>query len=226
MGILARFTDIISANINALLDKAEDPNKMIDQYLRKMTSDLMDVKRETAAVMAEESRTKRLQEENEKEVAKYRELAKKALLAQNEEDARVFLTKKQELETVGAGLQMAAAVAHENAVKMRQMHDKLVQDINTLNARSQSIKAKNAVAKTQERVTKMSAGGNAEGAMSAIDRMEDRVNRRLDEANSRTDLDLMPIDETQALEMKYKVREIDVSVNNELAELKAEMGLV
>ncbi|HBS94021.1 MAG TPA: phage shock protein A, partial [Firmicutes bacterium] len=83
MGILSRFTDIISANINALLDKAEDPAKMVDQYLRKMTDDLAEVKRETAGVMAEESRTKRLMDENNKEVAKYEDLAKKALLAGN-----------------------------------------------------------------------------------------------------------------------------------------------
>ncbi|MBQ5474171.1 MAG: PspA/IM30 family protein, partial [Lachnospiraceae bacterium] len=52
MGILTRFKDIMSANINSLLDKAEDPEKMIDQYLRNMESDLGKVKSETAAVMA------------------------------------------------------------------------------------------------------------------------------------------------------------------------------
>ena len=44
MSILSRFNDIIKANINALLDKAEDPAKMIDQYLREMTDDLAEVK--------------------------------------------------------------------------------------------------------------------------------------------------------------------------------------
>ena len=120
MGILSRFSDIISANINALLDKAEDPAKMVDHYLRKMTEDLAAVKRETAGVMAEESRTKRLVEENSKEISKYEELAKKALLAGNEDDARVFLTKKQEYEVLGASLETAYAAAHENAIKMRQ----------------------------------------------------------------------------------------------------------
>ena len=60
MGILSRFGDIISANINDLLDKAEDPAKMVDQYLRDMMEDLAEVKQEAAGVMAEESRTKRL----------------------------------------------------------------------------------------------------------------------------------------------------------------------
>lgn len=226
MGILSRFTDIVSANINALLDKAEDPGKMIDQYLRNMTNDLAEVKKETAGVMAEESRTKRLTDENAKEVAKYTELAKKALMAGSEDDARVFLTKKQELESVGAGLQMSYAVAHENAVKMREMHDKLVRDINTLNTRRQTIKAKEAVAKTQDRVNKLGASaGKVEGAIGAFDRMEDKVNRRLDEANARAELDSQPVDAAQALEEKYKNTDTDESVNSELAALKAQLGI-
>ena len=56
MSMLSRFADILGANINALLDKAEDPAKMIDQYLVKARKDLADVKQETAAVMAEEIR--------------------------------------------------------------------------------------------------------------------------------------------------------------------------
>ena len=58
-GILSRFKDIMSSNINALLDKVEDPMKMIDQYLRNLESDLDKVKAETAAVMAEETKSKR-----------------------------------------------------------------------------------------------------------------------------------------------------------------------
>ncbi|MCL2707711.1 MAG: PspA/IM30 family protein [Defluviitaleaceae bacterium] len=226
MGILSRFNDIISSNVNALLDKAENPSKMVDQYLRKMANDLASVKKETAGVMAEESRTKRLVDENEKEVAKYAELAKKALMAQNEEDAKVFLTKKQSLEATGAGLQMSYAVAHENAIKMRQLHDKLVKDINALNARRQTIKAKDAVAKTQEKVNKLGASaGKSEGAISAFDRMEEKVNRKLDEATARAELDSQPIDEAQALEEKYKGVDVDASVSDELAALKAQLGI-
>ena len=59
MGIIQRFTDIMSANINALLDRAEDPAKMIDQYLRNLQEDLANVKEETATVMAEEKRAAR-----------------------------------------------------------------------------------------------------------------------------------------------------------------------
>ena len=52
MGIIARFRDIMAANINALLDKAEDPEKMIDQLMRNLASDLAEVKEETAGIIA------------------------------------------------------------------------------------------------------------------------------------------------------------------------------
>lgn len=226
MGILARFTDIISSNINALLDKAEDPAKMVDQYLRKMTDDLAEVKKETAGVMAEESRTKRLVDENDKEEAKYEDLAKKALLAGEEDDARVFLAKKQELENLGASLETAYAAAHENAIKMRQLHDKLVKDINTLNSRRQAIKAKVSVAKTQDRINKMGASADKlEGSMGAFQRMEAKADKMLDQANAMSELDSQPVDEAQALEEKYKAADVNASVEDELAAMKKKLGL-
>ena len=226
MGILSRFGDIISANINDLLDKAEDPAKMVDQYLRDMMEDLAEVKQEAAGVMAEESRTKRLVDENAKEVSRYQELAKRALLAGNEDDARVLLSKKQELENTGASLQTAYAAAHENAVRMRQLHDKLVADISSLNTRKAAIKAKVAVAKTQEKVNQIGASGEkAKAAMSAFDRMEQKADRMLDEANAMAELNTEPVDEAKALEAKYNAAGTDASVDDELEKMKKELGL-
>ncbi len=200
MGIIARFRDIMSANINALLDKCEDPAKMIDQYMRDMLENLAEVKRSTAGVMAEETRSKRLVDENKAEAAKYTELAKKALVAGNEGDARVFIAKKQEIENIGTGLEAAYQAAHENAVKMRQMHDKLVSDIETLKARREMIKAKVTVAKTQDTLNKFgSAAEKTQGAISAFDRMEEKAAKMLDQANAMAELNKEPVDEAKAL---------------------------
>ena len=224
MGILSRFTDIISANVNALLDKAEDPAKMIDQYLRKMTEDLAEVKKETAAVMAEETRVKRMLDENQAEVQKYTDLAKKALTGGNEEDAKVFIEKKQKLETQGANIQKTYNVAHENATKMRQMHDKLTSDIQELNARRDNVKAKVAVANTQETINKYSSyQDKSQGAMSAFDRMEDKADRMLDEANATAELNTAPVDEAENLEEKYSSNA--ASVDEELNAMKKELGI-
>ena len=133
MGMLDRFTDIIKANINDLLDKAEDPAKMIDQYLRDLTEILAEVKRETAGVMAEEARTKRLVDDNAAEAAKYDELARKALSAGSEDDARTFLAKKQQLEAKAAGLQATYDAAHENAAN--ELNQQPVDDAAALEAK-------------------------------------------------------------------------------------------
>ena len=216
MGMLDRFTDIIKANVNDLLDRAEDPSKMVDQYLRDLTESLAEVKQETAGVMAEEARTERQVKENEADISKYDGLARAALEAGNEDDA---LTK-------GEGLRAAAEAAHENATKMREMHDKLVGDIEQLKSRREAIKAKVAVAKTQDKVNKMSsAGDRAAGAMSAFDRMEAKADEMLDRSNAMSELSSEPADAAAELEKKYADSASTAAVDAELARLKEEMGL-
>ena len=225
MGILSRFTNIMSSNINALLDRAENPEKMIDQTLRNLAGDLASVKKETAAVMAEETRTRRASEANIAEVKKNMELARKALAAGNEDHARVFLNKKNELEAEGVTLHKLAEAAQENAVQMRQMHDKLVKDINSLQSRKATIKSNIAVAKAKERVNKMGdAGSKAEGALQAFNRFEQQAQERLDRAQSLAALNEVPRDEAQSLADLYRTGG-GAALDDELASLKAEMGL-
>ena len=161
MSILSRFADIISANINALLEKAEDPAKMIDQYLIKAKEDLAQVKQETAGVMAEETRCKRLMDDAQEAVDKYESLAKKALAAGNEGDARQLIAKKQELEKTLIAATNNYSVAKANADKMRQLYEKLSQDVATLQARRSNIKATVAVAKTQARINEATAAAES-----------------------------------------------------------------
>ena len=224
--ILDRFSTIIKSNINALLDKAEDPGKMIDQYLLDLRENLAEVKRETAGVMAEENRCRRMFEENQRDVAKYEDLAKRALSAGNEGDAKVFLAKKLELDTKGGDLEKVYQTAKENADKMRQMHDKLVSDINSLEARKAAIKAKVAVAKTQEKVNEITSGAEkASGTIEAFERMEAKADQMLDQANAMTELNQKQNDNAESLADKYEKAGSTAEVDDALAKLKEEMGL-
>ncbi len=223
MSILSRFTDIVSANINALLDRAEDPAKMVDQYLRNAMEDFAEVKKETAAVMAEANRCKRLVDEATAEADKYDGLARKALTAGNEDDARVFITKKQEISGRLADLLPAYETANANAEKMRQMHDKLRDDIENLRARKNSIKATMAVAQTQERVNKAAAAmSGTHGSIAAFERMEEKANAMLDRASAAAELEAGAGDEAAELAKKYESG--SVSVDEELARMKQELG--
>jgi len=226
MGIISRFRDIMAANINALLDKAEDPEKMIDQTMRNLTKDLGEVKQETAAVMADEQRCKRELEECNKEIAKMQSYAEKALLAGNEADAMKFLEQKNTLTAKQTSLQQTYDVAAANAMKMRQMHDKLVNDINELDARRDAIKAKIKVAKTQQRLNKLnSTMTDSSSSISAFERMEAKANSMLDQANAMSELNLSTEESgVDSLAAKYDAAP-DAVVKSELEALKAKMGL-
>ena len=224
MGVLTRFKDIMASNINALLDKCEDPEKMIDQYLRNAESDLGKVKAETAAVMAEETRAKRALDECVQEAQKMQTYAMKAVEAGNDDDARQFLMKKKQLEEKKVSLQQAYDLAAANAAKMRQMHDKLVSDIQELNAKRDALKAKLAVAKTQEKMNKLASKiGDAGSSISDFEKLEAKIDKRLDEANAMAELNAGSDNSIDALAAKYDTVQTS-GVEDELAALKASMG--
>lgn len=227
--IITRFKDIMSSNINALLDKVEDPQKMIDQYLRNLESDLGKVKAETAAVMAEETRSKRELNECTDSINKMQNYAEKALLAGNEADARVFLEKKEELSKKLVSIQQTYDIAKENSTKMRSMHDKLVKDIGELNTRRNELKAKMAIAQTQEKLNKIGSSVNgAMGNMSKFDEMEAKINKRLDTANAMAELNSSNQGENiDDLMAKYDEpgNSSSSEVDDEIAKLKAKLGL-
>lgn len=227
MGILSRFKDIMASNINSLLDKCEDPEKMIDQYMRNLESDLGKVKAETASVMADETRSKRELDECNAQIQKMQTYAEKALTAGNENDARTFLEKKQQLLNTQASLQQTYTAAAENAMKMRQMHDKLVKDMQSLETRRDAIKAKVKVAKAQERINMIgSSMTGAQGNMDAFGRMEAKANKMLDEANAMSELnESQEQNNVDDLAAKYDAESSNPAVDDELAALKAKMGL-
>lgn len=167
-------------------------------------------KEETAGVMAEEKRCQRLVDDNEAEAKRMEDLA-----------------KKQQLEANGEELKKAAVAAHANANadKMRQMRDKFVSDIEQLKARRESIKAKSTVAKTQTMVNELASGTDkAAGAIDVFNRMEAKVDKQLDTAKSLAELNEKP-DDVETLEAKYAGIADSAAVDEELAKLKAEMGL-
>lgn len=182
MGILSRFRDIMASNVNALLDKAEDPEKTIDQYMRSLHQDLGKVKAETASVLADEGRARRALDECNAEIRKLQRYAEKSVEAGKEEDALKFLERKAALAGKQGELQTAYELASANAAKMKQMQDKLISDIGRLEARHAELKGKLAA-------VKMNSGGSSLGDVnSSFDALEEKANRALDEAMALAEL--------------------------------------
>lgn len=223
-GVLSRFKTIMEANINALLDKAEDPVKMADQLARDLEKDLGEVKAETVSVMAEEKRAKRAYDEGVAEVEKLQRYAEKAVLAGNDADAKVFLSEKAakaaNLESLKGAWDLAAA----NAAKMREMHDKLTEQLKQVEDRKAAIRAKAAMVKSQQKANEIKSdlGGSS---LAAFDALEEKLNRKLDEAEAAAELNTKK-DDMADLMAKYDddATVQDSGVEDELAVLKAKLG--
>lgn len=223
-GILSRFKTIMEANINALLDKAEDPVKMADQLARDLEKDLGEVKAETVSVMAEEKRAKRAYDEGVAEVEKLQRYAEKAVLAGNDADAKVFLSEKAakaaNLESLKGAWDLAAA----NAAKMREMHDKLTEQLKQVEDRKAAIRAKAAMVKSQQKANEIKSdlGGSS---LAAFDALEEKLNRKLDEAEAAAELNTKK-DDMADLMAKYDddATVQDSGVEDELAALKEKLG--
>ena len=228
MSILKRFKTIMAANVNSLLDKAEDPEKMVDQYLRDMKSDLEKVKEETASVMASAEKARRDLAETDEEIAKMQAFAEKALVLGEENDARQFLAKKAELLKTREVKQSLFDSASANAQKMREMHDKLVKDIATLNDRKDAIKTKVAAAKAQEHINEINekiSDIDITDGLSALGRMEEKADHMLDVANAKAELDKTQKEEKTTSELAKKYEENTEEIDAELAALKAKLSL-
>lgn len=227
MGVITRFKDIMAANFNALLDRCEDPEKMIDQYLRNLEQDFAKVKAETASIMAEEKSAKRKLDDCESEISKMAEYARKAVAAGNDNEARQFLEKKSELTQKQEILVKNYEMACDNSAKMRQMHDKLEADISDLKSRREMLKAKVKVAETQKKMSGIGSGlESAGGNLAAFDRMEEKVNKMLDEADAMNELNGQPAKDSAAeLARKYDADNKKAAIDDELAALKSQMGL-
>ncbi len=226
MGVLTRFKDIMAANINALLDKAEDPQKMIDQYLRDLEEDMAKVRSETASMMAAERAAKRELDECSEEMEKMTDYAKRAVAAGNDEEAKQFLQKKSNLASRQTALQQKYDISVENSAKMNEMHDKLESDISSLKSRRDTLKARAQVAETQAKINKVGSSANDAGAaMAAFDKMEDKLNRMLDEQDAMVELSNTADDPTEDLVKKYEADERASDIDKELAALKTEMGV-
>ena len=222
-GILNRFKTIMEANINALLDKAEDPVKMARQLEHNLEDDLAATKAETASVMAEVKRAQRAYDECAEMVEKLQKYAEAAIMKGNDADAKAFLTEKAEKAAALDNLAKSLEVAKGNADKMRQVHDKLEEQLRQISERKAAIRAKAAMAQAKERSAELGKSiGSANNSFAAFDRLEEQLDRRLDEAEAMEELNSQKTG-VEDLMAKYDTPET-TAVDDELAALKAKLG--
>ena len=221
---LGRIPKILEANLNALIDKAEDPEKMIDQLLVDYKRDLVNVKRDTVEVMANLEIAKKKLDECDAAIAKKNTAAMNALKQGNEADARVIIASKQELEVTRLSLAQNYDVCKKNADMMKAGYNKLVQNIDNLEQRKEAAKAKLALARAQEQINKTASSVNMSKYTDSFAKYEEKADRALARANASAELD-MNFETGESLTDKYASAGNDTAVEDELAALKASLGM-
>jgi len=215
MGFFSRIKTLIEVK-NA---KPQEASQSLETYLIKLMDYFTEVKKEALRMTALENQAKQSVQENLQATQQYQNLAQKALQAGNEGDAKAFIGKKQMLESEQANLMNAYTAARENASKMRQLHDELVDKIEDLKARYRWMHSTTTLAETQERMNQFS-GSSAENIRMQEDlaQMEAKAIRMLDEANAMAELNRSHADSLHQLASKYDVP--SSSIEDELQKMK------
>ncbi len=222
-GILGRFKDIMESNIHALLDKCEDPEKMLDQTLRKAKEDLAEVKQATAEVMANAKAAQRDYDAALKRVNDEHQFAANALRAGDEATAQKFLDSEARLRTgVLEPAEKTLKTAREHEQQMKNMHNKLCDDIDFMQQQLSTIKGTMKVAKATETVNR--AKGTRRDSAATFQSYSDKAQRMLDEAQAKADLAAGPKDSMDALREKY-ASPAGGGSSAAMDALKAELGM-
>jgi phage shock protein A len=218
MSIFGRIRDILSANINAMLDSAEDPEKMADEYIRQLTAEEYEVKTSVASAMADASRLNRLEAQYGAETESWDQKAMKALSAGDEALAKAALARKVNASKLYDEYKKQSDAQESQVEQLQQALIQLQTRIGETRAKRDLIVAKKNRAATQEAIQRTVRGISNVSAIDKLDQLEDKVDRRLDQAEAMTKLD------GDTLDNKFRDLEKETEVDEALADLKRRMG--
>jgi len=218
MAMFKRIRDITAASVNDMLDKAEDPVKMINQFLRDMEEDISDAEVSVAKQIAMEKRFHEQRDEALALVAKRQEQAEKAIELGNEELARKALQDKKDqqerADTFSHEYDKAKAMSDDLRHKLDQMKD----EFGKMKGRREMLVARADSAKVEKNINRAMGSFNSDSASRGFARMEEKVAQMEAEAEASGELR----GSHKSLDDEFKT--LDSGVEDELAALKAKMA--
>jgi phage shock protein A len=218
MSIFDRISDLLSANINAMLDKAEDPEKMADEYLRQLNNEMYEAKTSVAAAMADAMKLNNRESQYTAETEQWAGKAEAALRAGDENLAKAALSRKVQSGKLAEQYRQQSDAQDEQVNQLQQALVQLETRIVETKSKKEMIVAKKNRAQTQEAIQRTVRGLGNITAMDKLDQLEEKVDDRLARADAMAKL------EQGTLENKFRDLEQNQEVDNELAELKRKLG--
>ena len=224
MGIFSRLAQLIKSNLNDLISKSEDPEKMLNQVVIEMNNQLIEAKKQVAASIADEKRLAKQGEQEQANAAEWERRAMMALKAGNEELAKEALTRKKEHDALAITFkeqwdkQKAAVEQLKRALRM--LNDKIEEakrKKNVLIARKKRAEAQKAIQETMSGLRDQSAFETFERMSGKIDQME---------AEAEAAGEIQEEYSGDVLASRFQTLEKTAGAEEDLVALKRKMGLL
>lgn len=215
-GIFSRISDIFKANINDLLEKAEDPEKMIKQIVIEMEEAVNKATTAVGAAIANEKQLERQYNEKKRLGEEWQGKALQAVNAGRDDLAKQALQKKNIFVKAQSDLDKPMQEAHNAAITLRAQLEQLKSKLDEARARQSTLIARHQAAVAKKQIAQ-SLSGIGDGAFVNFEKYEQKVLKAESEADAFSEL----AGESTSLEDEFKKLESSGAVDDELAQLKA-----
>ena len=218
MGLFDRLSRVVRANLNDMVSKAEDPEKMLEQAVSDMQEDLVQVRQAVARAIAEQRQTEQKYSKDQSEANKWEQRAKLALSKGDETLAREALKRKKDCTETAAILKNQLDQQTVQVDSLRKNLIALESKISEAKTKKNMLVARSRAAKANEQIQKTLGSINTSSSVDAFERMEEKVMQL--EASSQAIGEITGSD----MERQFAALESGSDVEDELALLKAQMS--
>ncbi|WP_434931553.1 phage shock protein PspA [Shewanella sp. HL-SH8] len=217
MGIFSRFADIVNSNISAILDKAEDPEKMVRLIIQEMEDTVVEVRSTSAKVLAEKKELLRRISRVQEQVQDWEDKAELAISKDREDLAKAALVEKQKTAGLLATLEAELKVVEEHIARLKDEVAQLQDKLTDARARQKTIIMRKQTATSRLEVKKQLDSSKIDDAMMKFEQYERRVE------GLEAQVDAYDLGKKSTLDDEFAALKAEDSVNDELAALKAKM---
>ena len=220
MGIFSRMNDIINSNINAMLDQAEDPQKMIRLIIQEMEDTLVEVRSSSARVLAERKTAARRLEQVRDEATSWEGKARLAISKGREDLARAALQEKQAIEDEVALVEAELQATDEHIAQLNEEVAKLQQKLSDARAKQKALLMRGRTVESRIKVRRQIQREKLDDAFQRFEHFE----RRMD--NLEGQLEAMDVGREVAPDLAAEIDALaeDERITDELERLKSELG--
>ena len=217
MGMFSRFTDIINANLNNMLDKAEDPEKMVKLIIQEMEETLVEVRSTAAKNIAEKKTLMRQIASLETSIKNWQEKAELAISKGRDDLAKSALSEKQKSMTQVTELQHGLAQLDVFLSAVQEDGQRLQEKLKEAKRKQESFSLRKESAEVRLKVRERAVVYNIDEAISKFERYQQKIDR------VEAEIESYDLTANKDLDSQFRDLEADETVEKELAELKKQV---